>query len=325
MISRRAVLVALAASALTRSAVGAERQSGRLRIGILGLSRDSAESTRNLSHELRALGWYEGKNIVIDSRFRVDRFEQLPEAAGNLVREQVDLILANGASASRAAARATRSIPVVIRTSIDPVAARLVASLGRPGGNVTGVTFVSTHVNGKRLEVLRDAIPSLRRVGVLFSAGSVAEADSFRTFEEAARRFHLQVHGLLVENADAIGPVIVNARGAGVDAIAMVPSSFLTRYRDQIIAAVAQARLPATYPFESFSTAGGLLSYGPNISESWRQVAQQIDKILKGAKPAELPIEQPTKFDLIVNLRTAKALALAIPQTVLLRADKVIE
>jgi len=327
MTTRRHILIALGASALSLPSISFGQQPRKIpRIGLLRIrANENGSGLAKLRQELRALGYVDGANIVIDTRFMVARYDQLREAADGLVAEKVDVIAAEGATATEAARKATSTIPVVIRTSADPVKLGVVASLAKPGGNVTGVTLISKDINGKRLQLLKETVPTMRRVGVLLHANSKAEAESLKDFEAVARDLNLEAQAVEVTGMSAIESVLSGIRRSGVDGIAVVTSSMLATNAKQVIAAITKVRLPTIYPVDSFVEAGGLLSYGPSRSESLQQVAVYIDKVLKGAKPADLPIVQPSKFDLLVNLKAAKTIGITIPQSVLLRADRVIE
>jgi putative ABC transport system substrate-binding protein len=276
-----------------------------------------------LREGLRELGYVEGHTVIIEERWAAGELARLPALAADLVQLPVDVIVASGASAVRAAMGATRTIPIVIAGATDPVAEGLVASLARPGGNVTGLAVLAGRdVEGKRLELLHEAVPTAARVGVVLDSTSRLDATPLR---EAVR-----VLGLTLlfsaetatpdEFQDAFAVMMHN----GADALYAPETPVNARHRDLIIALAARHRLPAMYASRDFVEAGGLMAYGPNFAALFRRAAAHVDKILKGAQPADLPVEQPTHFELVINLKTAQALGLALPPTLLFLADEVI-
>ncbi len=276
---------------------------------------------------LRASGLVEGQNVAIELRYAQRGPQQLPELAGELVRSKVDAIFAGGDLAARVAQQATGTIPIVT-ISDDIIGAGLIASLSRPGGNITGVTILAPELSAKRLEVLRDIIPGLSRVTALHDptngTSQVTMAESAMA-ESAARALNVKLQVLDIKNRDDVARAIRAARDTQAQALNVFFSPLLSSLYREIIAFAAEYRLPAIYQWKEHAEAGGLVSYGVNLAAMWRQGAVITAKILKGAKPADLPVEQPTKFELVVNERTAKGLGLVIPPTVLLRADEVIE
>jgi putative ABC transport system substrate-binding protein len=275
-----------------------------------------------LRQGLRDLGYVEGKNFVFEYRYAEGRSERLPGLAADLVRLKVDLIIAPG-DVAKVAREATGTIPIVMMSSDDPVRAGYVASLARPGGNVTGVTFIFDELAGKRLELLKEAVPAITRVAVLWNPTHVD--NEFQEMQAAARTLGLQLQSLeLRAPSDLDGAFQAASRGRA-EALTVTPSRLTAFLRTRIVALAAKGRLPVISGWREFAEAGGLLTYGPNRSEGARRAAAYIDKILKGAKPADLPVEQPTRFELVVNLKTAKALGLTIPQSIMVRADQVIQ
>ncbi len=274
---------------------------------------------------LREKGYVAGRNLRIDDRFLVDGYQGFTEAAGRLVTERPDVILTLGATAVLAARKATATIPIVMIGGGDPVKLGVVGSLSRPGGNVTGITLISQDLSGKRIELLKEVFPGTRRLAIVLYPQSQPELASLKNFEAAARALGVEARAVEVRAAGDIGPAIAAIAKTDVDAIAFVGSTLFRANRKELVAAVGKTRLPAVYVDDFFTEIGGLLSYGPSMSEAFRRAAVYVDKILKGAKPADLPVEQPSQLELIVNLKTAKAQGIAIPRSILLRADRVIE
>jgi putative ABC transport system substrate-binding protein len=327
MNNRRKLIVAIGAGAFAGPLISLAQQSGNIpRIGLLWISGDNSSLyVAALRDGLRAQGYVEGKNIRIEDHSLVDRYELLPEAAGKLVSQKVDVIVCFGATALQAASKATSTIPIVMVLSGDPVKLGVAASLSRPGGNVTGTSSISQELSGKRLELLKEIVPGIRHLAVILYPDSAAEVRALRNYEAAARALNLEVHPVEVRTPGDIGPVIAGIAQMNVQAIAAVASTLLTANNKQVVAAVEKIRLPAIYANAEFCHSGGLMAYAANVSDGFRRAATYVDKILKGAKPGDLPIEQPTKVELVINLKAAKALGLAIPQSLLLRADEVIQ
>ena len=274
---------------------------------------------------LRDLGYIEGKNIVFEYRHADNKLERLPALADELVRLKVDVIFTPGINEALAAKNATRTIPIVFSTTADPVAAGLVDSLARPGGNITGFTYIGAVLSGKRLELLKETVPKLSRVGVLWNPQDPASTQQWKESQLSARELGLQLNSMEVSSADKYEGAFEDATKARSAAIAVTQSALTNSYQKRIADLAAKKRLPAIYPRADFVENGGLMSYGADQTESSRRVASLVDKIIKGAKPADLPVEQPTKFELVINLKTAKALGLTIPPVVMMRAEKVIK
>jgi putative ABC transport system substrate-binding protein len=275
---------------------------------------------------LRELGWTPGTNILIEYRYAEGRRERLAELAAELVRLPVDVIVASAPQAVRAAQQATRTIPIVMSTLPDPVAEGFVPRLARPGGNTTGLTLDSEELAGKQIELLEEALPKLTRVGVLRNVRSPGYAPAQRQIEAAARRLKIEARDFPVSRPDDLAPTFAAMSQAGVGAVLVRRDVLVIEpHRAQVVALAAQHRLPAIYNFRQFPDAGGFMSYGANVNDIHRRSASFVDRILKGARPGDMPVEQPTKFELVVNLRTARALGLAIPPWLLLRADETIE
>lgn len=275
---------------------------------------------------LRDLGWTPGTSILIEYRYAEGKPDRLPELAAELIRLSVDVIVASAPVGVRAAQQATRTIPIVMSTLPDPVREGFVASLARPGGNTTGVTLDAQELAGKQLELLKEAVPNLSRVAVLRNPTSAGWDVAKRQIEATARALKLKMKDFPVSRPEDLAPTFVAMSQAGMGAILVRRDVLVVEpNRAEVVALAAQRRLPAMYSFREFPDSGGLLSYGVNVKGVHRRSATFVDKILKGAKPADLPIEQPTQFELVINLKTAKALGLTIPQLLLVRADQVIE
>ncbi len=272
---------------------------------------------------LRELGWIEGKTIAIEYRSAKWNVELLEDLAEELVRMKVDIIVAAGAGPLiRAAKRATSTIPIVMTGSSDPVAERFVASLARPGGNVTGGSLMIPELGSKRLELLKEVIPRVARLAVLWTPAADLE---LRATRAAAHKLGLTLKLMEVRNADDLARAFAVLEKERPDALTMLFDALTTGYRRLVGDFAMKHKLPTVFGAREFAEAGGLMSYAPDIAEGFRRAAFYVDKILKGAKPGDLPVEQPTKFELVINLKTAKALGLTIPQTILLQADRVIE
>ena len=297
------------------------------RIGLL--SAHSASSTASWHQAFRGgltdLGWTEGKNIAIEYRYAEGRSERAHDLATELVKLKVDIIVASVTPDAIAAQRATRTIPIVIVAAGDAVAMGLVESLARPGGNVTGLVPMSMETSGKRLELLKEMIPGLARVAVLRNPDNAAAPMSWKEIELPARQLGLRVHSLEVRSPDDFGKAFDLAVGARAGALFIVPDPVITPHLTRLAVLAEKNRLPSIFHISDFPDAGGLLSYGPDRADMFRRAATYVDKILKGARPADLPVERPTKFELVVNLKTARALGLTVPQNLLFRADRVIE
>jgi len=274
---------------------------------------------------LRDVGYVEGKNIVIEYRYAQRKFDRLPALAAELVRLKVDVIVTSASRETRAAKETTSTIPIVMTNDADPVATGIVASLARPGGNITGLSTLSPELSGKRLELLKEIVPKLSRVAVLRSSISPGNMDTLREVETAAQELKIKLQYLDVLNPNDIETAFRAAGKELADAVIVLSDSILTSQRRQIIDLAVKSRLPASYPRPEFVESGGLMTYGVSLVDNYRRAATYVDKILKGANPADLPVEQPTKFELIVNLKAAKQIDLTIPPGVLARADRVIK
>ncbi len=274
---------------------------------------------------LRELGYAEGQNIAIESRFAEGKWDQLPGLAAELVRLKVDVIVTFTTPATQAAKQATGTIPIVVAAVIDPVAAGLVASLAHPGGNITGLSQMVPELVGKQLELLKEVAPKISRVALLGNPANAGNAPQVRHAQNAARALGMRLQSLEAHSPSEIESAFVAMTTERAGAVIVLIDSTLIDHRTRIADLAARRRLPMVSGTIETAEAGGLMSYGPSVRDMFRRAAAHVDKILKGAKPADLPIEQPTKFDLVINLRTARALGLTIPQSVLLRADQVIQ
>jgi putative ABC transport system substrate-binding protein len=307
----------------------AEAQQERkvYRTGYLSALSRSAESLRldGFWQALRDSGYVEGKNIVMEYRFAEGKFDRLPQLADELVRLKVDVIVTTGPTSTRAAKEATNTIPIVMANDADPVGSGVVASLARPGGNITGLSTLSPETSGKQLELLKEIVSKLCRVAVVGASTSTSSALALRETELAAGALGVQLQYLDVLDSKDIETAFREAGKGGADAVLVLSTAVLNTHRKQIIDLAVKSRLAAIYPDTAYTEAGGLMSYEANLVEMWRRAAIYVDKILKGAKPAELPIEQPTKFEFVINLKTAKQIGLTIPPNLLARADKVIK
>jgi len=326
MMRRRQFITLLGGAAAWPLAARAQ-QPGRLRtIGFLGPNTHSAASewVAVLVKRLRELGWTEGRTITIEYRWAEGREERFAEIAAELVRLKADVIVTSGTQAVMASKNATSVIPIVFATAGDPVGSGLVASLARPGGNVTGLATLANELAGKRLELLREVVPSLRRLAIMGNVGNPYITLELGEVRAAARMLGLEAITLEIRRAQDLASAF-EALKSGADALYVCTDALVNTHRIRINIAALGERLPTMHGSRDFVEAGGLMSYGPNFPDMFRRTADYVDKILRGAKPGDLPVEQPTKFDLVVNLTTAKALRLEIPPTLLTRADEVLE
>ena len=325
-------LILIMAVCILNAPLAGEAQPARkvYRVGYLSTQSPSAEAAHldAFRQALRDLGYVDGQNVGIEYRFAEGKLDRLAGFAAELVRLKVDVIVTGGSPGTRAALQATRTVPLVMTVVGDPIEAGFVTSLARPGGNVTGLTQMSPQLSGKRLELLKEIIPNVSRVAVFVDAVLRAEQLSAPLQEArvAAGSLGLRLQSLEVRgpNPDWAGAFrAATSQGAG--ALMALPGPAVELHRKHVVALAAKNRLPAIYPTSEFVENGGLMSYGPDRVDLKRRAATYVDKLLKGAKPAELPIEQPTKFELVINLKTAKALGLTIPQSLLLRADRIVD
>jgi len=296
------------------------------RLGLLIPTSFSAFASRieAFRHGLRDLGYVEGQNIAIEDRFAEGKAERLSELAAELVRLKVDILVTDGTVAIRAAQQATTTIPIVMAVSGDPLATGLIASLARPGGNITGLSFMFPEVSGKRLELLKEAVPNLSRLAVLWNPNSPGGPIAFKETQTAVQALGLQLQSLEVQRPDDFDQAFAAMTREHADALVVISNVLFFGDRRRLAALAVQHRLPAMFHLREYAEAGGLMAYGANTEDLSRRAATYVDKILKGAKPADLPVEQPMKFNLVINLKTAQAIGLTIPSTVLFQADEVI-
>src|SRR5262249_31972840 len=325
LVSRRGVLLALAA--LVHPRIARAQIAGKAaRVVVLASSVKSnfGPSVDVFRDALTKTGWIEAQNLTLDIRYPGERYEPLERLMAELLALKPDVIVSLGTPATEAAKRATTTIPIVMESLSDAVSSGLVSNLSRPGGNVTGVSGFSPELSGKRLQLIREILPTADRVGVLANRANAASAPVIRESQSAAQQMRLDLHVVDVRQpAELIAAFDAIARERS-DALILVADPLLFSQRDRIVDLAARHRLPAVYETRVFAKAGGLLSYGPLAQERFRRMAIYVDRILRGAKPGELPVEQPTTFELVINLKTAKALGLTIPQSLPLRADELI-
>jgi putative ABC transport system substrate-binding protein len=317
-------LVALCAMLFTLCS-SAEAQPGKVyRIGYLTQRRGIEQQEEAFREGLRKLGYVEGQNIVIEWRFTRGKNDLFPELAAELVGLKVDCIVAVGIQATQGAKRVTSTIPIVMaNASDDPVRQGLIVSLARPGGNITGLTDISSDLAGKRLELLKEAFPKISRIGHLSDRAAFSGAAHLKEIVAIAQALEVRVHGLELRGPDDLENAFRDI-AKRVDALIVVSSGFINSHRDRVIKLEAKNRLPVMYTNPFFVPAGGLMSYSSDVLHQFGRAALFVDKILKGVKPADLPVEQPTKFEFVINLKTAKQIGLTIPPNVLARADRVI-
>ena len=325
MIRREFITILGGAAAAWPLAVRAQQAGKQPTIGFLGAA-PSIESQRIAAfvQRLRELGWIDGRNLAIEYRWAEGRNERYTEIAAELVRLKVDVIVTVATPATLAAKQATTVIPIVFLTASDPVGTGLVASLARPGGNVTGLANQISDTTGKKLEFLREVVPGLRRLAIMANVANPAAVLDMGEAQVTGRALGLEVTTSEIRRAEDISPAFDALKGRA-DALYLCPDPLMNTNRTQINIFAVRARLPTIYGVRDFVQAGGLMSYAPNLPNQFRRAADFVDKILRGAKPGDIPVEQPTKFELVINLTTAKALGLDVPPTLLARADEVIE
>ena len=323
---RRTFLALISGSLLAAPLAAAAQQTGKVhRIGYLSIASGPSARTEALRQGLRELGYIEGKNITIEYRFAQEKTDRLRSLATELVDLKVDLIVTGGPTATRAAQQATRALPVVMAWGGDPVEARFVASLAHPGGNITGLTSMATELGSKRLGLLKEAVPQMSRVAVFWNPNHSEASASFRETDGAIRALGLSLESIEVGSAADLEGAFRRAVTRHADALTVLLDPVTLFHEAKVAELAARTRIPTIFYERRFAKAGGLMAYGPQDEDLHRRAATYVDKILKGAKPASLPIEQPTKFELVINLKTAKALGLTIPPSLLSRADEVIQ
>src|SRR5499426_1991804 len=322
----RRIFIGLPLTLLLLTVAQAQQATKVPRIGSLSASSPSVISARleAFRQGLRELGYVEGKNIVIEYRYAEEKLDRLPALAAELVRFKVEVIVTGGSTSTRAAKEVTTTIPIVMAQVNDPVGNGFVASLARPGGNITGLSTLAPEISGKQLELFKEIIPRLFRVAVFGTSTRQGTAQALKEMELAAGAFAVKLQYLDIEDPKDTATAFRAASKGRADALLVLQSPVFNSQRAQIADLAQKNRLPAAYPRQEFVEDGGLMSYGASISDLDRRAATYVDKILKGAKPADLPVEQPTKFEFIINLKAAKQIGLTIPPNVLARADKVI-
>ena len=322
---RRAFAAGLALVIVADPIVGAAQPAKVAKIAVLLTRPLSPDYLEALRQGLSALGYVEGRTIVVEQRSADGKIERLDGLAAELVRLRPDVIVASGTQATQAVKRATASIPIVMAMSGDAVGTGLVASLGRPGGNVTGLSIASPELSGKRLELLKEVVPKLANVAVMWNPTDPPRLRDFAELHGASKALRITVTSAEVRTAADFDAAFAVVTAAHPQALLVLPDPLIYPPGQRIVEFAARSRLPAMYGQTGFVEAGGLMSYGPSFVESFRRAAYYVDRILKGAKPGDLPIEQPTKFELVINARTAKALGITLPPSMLLRADRVID
>jgi putative tryptophan/tyrosine transport system substrate-binding protein len=325
-IGRREFITLIGGAAAWPLAAHAQQPGKFARIGHLDLGPASARESRvaALRTGLRDLGWVEGKNIIIEFRW-ADGIQQLPELAAELVRLKVDVIFAPSSTMVEPARQATKTIPIVFSNHADPIGTGHVASLPRPGGNITGLSVLATELDAKAMELLKEAVPQATRIGVLWNPTTPSQVPGLQSVKAAGEKLGLALHVVPATTVKEFDDALASMTRERVGGVFVVPSPLSTMERAGLAQLALQYRLPTMFAARENVETGGLMSYGADRNDLIRRAALYIDKILKGAKPAELPVEQPTKFDLVINLTTAKALGLDVPPTLLARADEVIE
>ena len=328
MIDRRTFVSTVAGALLVRAFPANAQPAKKVpRIGVFhpGTPASAPQSVEAFRQGLREHGYEEGKNIVVEHRYTESRLERVVEIAAEFVRLKVDVIVTSLDVATAAVKQQTQTIPIVMAASIDPVATGFVSSLARPGGNVTGLSTMAPELAVKRLELLREVVPGLSRVAFIWNTNVPGNLLEYKQAGDAAQSMRLQLQSAEVSSVDDFERAFSALKTGGAEALIVAGSGLTSTNAGQIANLAMKHRLPSMVSSRDRVDAGGLMAYGPNLAELWRHAATYVDKILKGAKPGDLPIEQPTKFELVINLKTAKALGLAIPQSLLLRADEVIQ
>jgi putative ABC transport system substrate-binding protein len=328
MARKTIIVVWLIALALASFRLAGAQQVGKVpRVGFLGAATAFAVAARveAFRQGLRELGYVEGKNIVIQWRFAEGKVDRLPALIADLARIKVEVIVTAGGTVTRAAKEASVTIPIVMGFDNDPVGSAFVASLAHPGGNITGLSSLAPEISGKQLELLKETIPKLSRITVFGTSIQPATALSLRETQRSAEAFKVQIQYLDIQGPKDIENAFQDARKGRADAVLVLGSPILESHRTEVTDLAAKNRLPAIYHATEFVEAGGLMTYSVSLTDLFRRAATYVDKILKGAKPGDLPVEQPTKFDFIVNLKAAKQIGLTIPPNVLARADRVIK
>ena len=326
-VNRREIITLLGGATIWPMAATAQQVGKTPRIGVLLAGTPASFSTRAKAflEGLRDHGYVEGRTIAIEWRWAQDKAERLPELAAELVGLNVDALVTGGTPAAKALKSATRTIPIVMAIIGDPVAAGLVDSIARPGGNATGFSIVAPDLSGKRLQLLKEVIPGISSVAVMSNVANPQSQIELNEMQIAARTLGLRLQSIQISAEASLENAFEKGTNAGVQALIVLTDAVLYSQRGRIVALAAANRLPAMYFFREFVQEGGLMSYAPSDTDLFRRAATYVDKVLKGTNPGDLPVEQPTKFELVINLKTAKALGLDVPATLLARADEVIE
>ncbi len=331
MTVRSRVCVSIIAGAVLAGSLVAEAQSSKVpRLGVLlyaaePKSGQSSQLLKAFRGGLHDLGYVEGRNIVVEYRWAAGSNQHAAELAAELVRANVAVIMSAGTPATQAAKAATATIPIVMTAVGDPIGSGIVASLARPGGNVTGLSLLDTELDSKRIELLKEAVPGLTRIAMLWSPNDPGMALAFGRVEVASRTLRLTLQSLAVRDPAEVPGTLQAAETGRAQALIVTAQPFTIRHQAEILNVATKLRLPAMYTARRFVDAGGLMAYGPSLVDVYRRAATYVDRILKGANPADLPVEQPTKFEFVINRRTARTLGLTIPPSLLARADQVIE
>lgn len=328
LLAPSSMLLALCAFLLALSLPSEAQQPGKIaRLGYLSPSSPSLETPllEAFRQGLHELGYEEGKNIAVEIRYAEGKLNRLPDLAAELVRLKPDIIVTAGEAAIRSARQATRTLPIVMANSGDPVGSGLVASLARPGENITGLSILSPELSGKALELLKETFSKITRVAILWNSANASKVLDFKEAQAAAATLRVRLQSLEVRSPNDFENAFAATMREGAEALSVRAESFTLFHRKRIVDFATKSRLPAIYELREFVDAGGLMSYGPSREDNFRRAATYVDKILKGAKPADLPVEQPTKVELVINLKAAKQIGLTIPPNVLARADKVIK
>jgi ABC-type uncharacterized transport system substrate-binding protein len=326
--NRRDFITLLAGTAVAWPLAARAQQLRKVyQVGVLlpGTPASFSLRTKAFLEGLRSLGYVEGQTIAIEWRWGQDKVDGLPDLAAELVGRNVDVLITGGTPAAKALKSATGTIPIVMAIIGDPVAAGLVDSLALPGGNATGFSIIAPDLSGKRLELLKEIVPNVSSVAVMLNTGNPQSKFELKEMETAARVLGLQIQPIEISPERTLEDGFAAASKTPAQSLIVLTDPIFFSQRERIVDLATRSRLPAMYFFQDFVAAGGLMSYGPSDTDLYRRAASYVDKILKGAKPSELPVQQPTKFELVINLKTAKALGLEIPPTLLARADEVIE
>jgi putative ABC transport system substrate-binding protein len=323
-VSDLAALTASAGIAVRSRGGHAQQPAAPRRVGVLVASPSSGKIAQQFRQGLRDAGYAEGRDLVIEWRVYSGDYARIPELVEDLVQRKVEVIVVSGTVAAQAAKRATSTIPIVMAVAADPVGSGLVANLARPGGNVTGLSTMTGEVNAKRLQLLKELIPRITRVGVLWNPDTQFHARMIEDIKAAAPSLPVELTVVAVRTREEIVPAFAAVRRAHAQALYVMEDAFFFTHRTTLVELASRARLPAIYGEARFVSEGGLMSFGTNFGDLYLRAATYVDKLLKGAKPGDLPIEQPTTFELVVNLKTAKAMGLTIPQSILQQANEVI-